>query len=51
MHSLREGYGPTVPIVILTSIDNEERVVDAFEAGADDFLTKPVARPVLRARL
>ena len=51
LRRVRERYGLTVPIVMLTSIDNGERVVDAFEAGADDFLTKPLARPVLRARL
>ena len=51
LRRVRERYGLTVPIVILTSIDNGERVVAALKAGADDFLTKPVARPVLRARL
>ncbi|GAA0741374.1 response regulator transcription factor [Ideonella azotifigens] len=51
LRRVRERFGLAVPIVMLTSVDNEERVVAAFEAGADDFLTKPVARPVLRARL
>lgn len=48
---VRERFGLRIPIVMLTSVDSEELIVEALEAGADDFLTKPVARPVLRARL
>lgn len=51
LRRVRERFGLTMPIVMLTSVDSEARVIAALEAGADDFLTKPVARSVLRARL
>ena len=36
---------------MLTGIDTREEVTEAFEAGVDDFLTKPVDLRSLRARL
>jgi DNA-binding response OmpR family regulator len=51
LRRVRERLGLRVPVVMLTSVDSEELVVGALEAGADDFLTKPVSRSVLRARL
>jgi DNA-binding response OmpR family regulator len=51
LRRVRERFGLRVPVVMLTSIDSEELVVGALEAGADDFLTKPVPRSILRARL
>lgn len=40
-----------VPIVILTALDNSASLLQGIEAGADDFLTKPVDRHELRARV
>jgi two-component system KDP operon response regulator KdpE len=42
---------PLLPIVMLTVQGNEERKVDAFEAGADDYITKPFHLGELTARL
>lgn len=39
------------PVVVLTGYGGEEHVVRAIEAGADDFLAKPVAVTELAARL
>lgn len=39
-----------LPVIMLTSAGNEEKV-RALEAGADDFLTKPVDRAELLARV
>jgi diguanylate cyclase (GGDEF)-like protein len=36
---------------MITSLDDEESVDRAFEAGATDYLTKPIHWPVLRQRL
>jgi two-component system KDP operon response regulator KdpE len=41
----------TLPIVMLTVQGNEDRKVDAFEAGADDYITKPFHLGELTARL
>jgi two-component system KDP operon response regulator KdpE len=42
---------PSLPIVMLTVQGNEERKVAAFEAGADDYITKPFHLGELTARL
>jgi len=45
-----DGIG-IVYIVVLTAHSDKERLVEAFEAGADDFLAKPFHREELLARL
>ena len=40
-----------VPILILTARDATADKVQNFEAGADDYLTKPFAFPVLTAKI
>ena len=44
----RESYGY---FVLLTSKSEKTEIADGLEAGADDFLTKPVSSGELRARL
>jgi len=39
------------PILMITCLDDEESVNRAFEAGAMDYITKPIHWPVLRQRL
>jgi two-component system cell cycle response regulator len=41
----------SVPIVMITSTREEESIVEALEAGADDYIYKPFHEPVLLARL
>lgn len=43
--------GRGIYILILTGMDQEENLVEAFAAGADDFLGKPLKPKVLAARL
>ena len=42
---------PSVPVLILTALDDTERKVENFEAGADDYLTKPFAFAELLVRV
>ena len=43
--------GVWTPVLVLTAKDGEYDQVDAFDLGADDYLTKPFSFPVLVARL
>lgn len=40
-----------IPVVIMTALDRVEDRIKGIEAGADDFLTKPVHRDQLLARI
>lgn len=40
-----------VPILMLTALDDEESTIRGIEAGADDFLTKPINKHELRSRV
>lgn len=43
--------GETLPVIVLSAIGDEGRKVDALEAGADDYLTKPFGMAELLARV
>jgi diguanylate cyclase (GGDEF)-like protein len=43
--------GRGIFILILTSFDDDDRLIEAFEAGVDDFMSKPLKSRVLAARL
>jgi two-component system, OmpR family, KDP operon response regulator KdpE len=41
----------TVPIIVLSAVGEEEEKIDALDAGADDYVTKPFSGDELLARL
>lgn len=40
-----------IPVLILTAKDSEEDQIQAFEAGADDYISKPFSFPILLLRV
>jgi adenylate cyclase len=40
-----------LPVVLCTSLDPQQERIKGIEAGADDFITKPINRPELMARV
>jgi two-component system cell cycle response regulator len=43
--------GRSIYILVLTTLEDEEDLIKAFEAGIDDFMSKPLRSRVLAARL
>ncbi len=48
---VRANQGWSVPIIVLTSRDDEATVVQALGSGADDYLVKPAKQQELLARI
>ncbi len=40
-----------LPIIMVTTLDESERVVEALKTGANDYITKPVDFPIVLARI
>jgi DNA-binding response OmpR family regulator len=51
LREIRQRLHATVPVIFYTAHDQEEDVVKALRAGADDYLVKPAGRLELLARL
>jgi len=49
---LREKYGPAeLPIIMVTGKTSSEQVVEALNAGANDYITKPIDFAIILARI
>lgn len=49
---LRETlFGRSLYILVLTAVEDDDKLVEAYAAGADDFVNKPLRPRVLEARL
>lgn len=48
---IRQGINIYVPIIMFTASNNEQDRIKALNNGADDFLTKPINRYELQARV
>jgi len=51
LHKLRKQRGQTLPVMFLTHRDEENDIVTALKAGADDYLVKPPRKNELLARI
>ncbi|MFN4007798.1 MAG: PleD family two-component system response regulator [Chitinophagaceae bacterium] len=48
---IKSNISRTIPIMVLSAIDEEDTVMIAFKLGADDFITKPFELPELTVRV
>lgn len=44
-------WGQSMYVIMLTGVETEEKIVEAFEAGVDDHVSKPVNPRALNARM
>jgi two-component system phosphate regulon response regulator PhoB len=51
LRDVRNRYGRTVPVVVLSGMRQEEAVVEGLALGADDYVTKPFSPSELLARV
>jgi len=52
LHTLRQQYSMVdMPIIMVTAIDEDQRIIRALELGANDYVSKPINFPILVARL
>ena len=48
---LRNELEDSTPVIIMSTAGNESNVLNAFEMGADDFVSKPVSPSELLVRV
>jgi len=52
LRAIRELYPSSkLPVIMCTAIDEEQSVVAALQAGANDYVVKPISMPILRVRM
>ncbi|MBF0453544.1 MAG: response regulator [Magnetococcales bacterium] len=49
--NVRKSMVEDIPFVLVTSLGTEESVAQGFEAGADDYILKPIVLPELLSRV
>lgn len=48
---VRKNGTPKLPVIILTDVDKETVILEAFKTGANDFITKPFSPNELSIRV
>ena len=52
LKAIREHYDPNqLPVIMCTARDEESSIIGAIDAGANDYVQKPIKVPVLLARI
>ena len=48
---VRKELKSQLPIILISAASNDENILNAFELGANDFLSKPISPPELLVRV
>lgn len=48
---VRKTLNSKLPIILISSASNDQNILNAFELGANDFLSKPISPPELLVRV
>jgi two-component system KDP operon response regulator KdpE len=51
IRALKQAQGASVHVIVLTGQDNERSRAEAFDAGADDYVLKPIGLAEIRRRI
>lgn len=52
LRAIRERFGKNqLPVIMCSALGEEESVVSALDAGANDYMVKPISPAILRARM
>jgi DNA-binding response OmpR family regulator len=51
VHAVRSAGSRDVPIILMAADNNEDNLIDALDAGADDYVCRPLNPRVLMARI
>ncbi len=51
LQNVRDNLDWRIPVLFITQRDSEQYVVEALESGADDYMSKPVKRAEMLARI
>lgn len=52
LRAIRQSHSPdSLPVIMCTSVGEDENIVEAIESGANDYVVKPISLTVLRARM
>ena len=52
LKTLRDTYSPTqLPVIVVIALSENESMIHALQQGANDYITKPINFPEMRARI